>query len=78
MLLDLLLGMPTISIKTAQKLTGRSYPAARNAVLACQEAKILRLNSKHGKSGIYVADEVVRTFNTFERSLATHGGDTAM
>jgi Fic family protein len=77
-LLDLLLGTPAISIKTAQELTGKSYPAARSAVLACQEAKILRQNSKNRKSGIYVADEVVQAFNSYERSLATPSGDTSI
>lgn len=76
-LIDLLLGTPAISIKTAQTLTGRSYPAARGAILACVEAGILRQNSKNRKSGIYVADEVVTAFNAYERSLATLEGDTA-
>ena len=76
-LLDLLLGTPALSIKTAQALTGRSYPAARGAVLACLEAGILRQNSKNRKSGIFVADAVVDAFNAYERSLATLEGDTA-
>ena len=75
-LLDLLLGTPAISVKTAQALTGKSYPAARNAVFACQNAGILRQNSKNRKSGVYVADEVIAAFNAYERSLATLGGNT--
>ena len=77
-LLSLLLGTPALSIKTAQALTGKSYPAARSAVLACVEAGILRQNSKNRKSGIYVADDVVTAFNAYERSLATISGDTAV
>lgn len=77
-LCDLLLGTPAISIKTAQALTGRSYPAARGAVIACEKAGILRQNAKNRKSGIYVADEVVAAFNAYERSLATLGGDTSV
>ena len=77
-LLSLLLGTPTLSIKTAQALTGKSYPAARGAVLACVEAGILRQNSKNRKSGIYVADEVIAAFNVYERSLATLSGDTSI
>ena len=76
-LLNLLLGTPVLSIKTAQALTGKSYPAARGAVLACVEAGILRQNSKNRKSGIYVADDVVTAFNAYERSLATLSGDTS-
>ena len=77
LLFDLLLGTPAISIKTAQALTGRSYPASRDAVLACVKAGILRQNSKSRKSGIYVADEVIAAFNAYERSLATLSGNTA-
>ena len=76
-LLSLLLGTPALSIKTAQALTGKSYPAARSAVLACVDAGILRQNSKNRKSGIYVADDVVAAFNAYERSLATLSGDTS-
>lgn len=76
-LLDILPGTPIISIKTAQALTGKSYPAARSAVLALEEAGILRQNAKNRKSGIYVADDVMRAFNAYERALATFGGDTA-
>jgi hypothetical protein len=76
-LLSLLLGTPALSIKTAQALTGKSYPAARGAVLACVEAGVLRQNSRNRKSGIYVADDVVAAFNAYERSLATLSGDTS-
>ena len=77
LLIDLLPGTPAISIKTAQALTGRSYPAARSAVLALQEAGILHQNSKNRKSGIYVAHEVIDAFNAYERALATTSGDTS-
>ena len=76
-LLDILLGTPAISIKTAQILTGKSYPAARSAVNALAEAGILKQNSKNRKSGIYVAEDVVEAFNSYERSLATVSGDTS-
>ena len=77
MLLDVLPGTPAISIKTAQALVNRSYPAARSAVLALVEADILRQNSKNRKSGIYVAHEVIEAFNAYERALATVSGDTS-
>ena len=77
LLIDLLPGTPALSIKTAQNMTGRSYPAARSAVLALAEAGILRQNSKNRKSGIYVAHEVVDAFSAYERSLATVSGDTS-
>ena len=41
-LIDLLPGTPVISMKTAQKLTGKSYPAVRTAVLSLENAGILR------------------------------------
>ena len=76
-LLDILLGTPVISIKTAQDLTGKSYPAARTAVGELVAAGILRQNAKNRKSGIFVAGDVVEAFNAYERSLATISGDTA-
>ena len=78
LLIDVLPGTPAISIKTAQALTGRSYPAARSAVLALEQAGILRQNSKNRKSGIYVAHEIVEAFNAYERALATVSGDTSV
>lgn len=77
LLIELLPGTPALSIRTAQALTGRSYPAARSAVLALAEAGILRQNSKNRKSGIYIATEVVEAFSTYERALATASGDTS-
>lgn len=76
-LLDILLGTPVISIKTAQDLTGKSYPAARTAVGELAAAGILRQNAKNRKSGIFEAGDVVEAFNAYERSLATISGDTA-
>lgn len=77
LLIDLLPGTPALSIKTAQSLIGRSYPAARSAVLALVESDVLRQSSKNKKSGIYVAHEVVDAFNAYERALATTSGDTS-
>lgn len=77
LLLDVLPGTPAISIKTAAKLTARSYPAARGAILALEEVGILKQNSKNRKSGIYVAHEVIEAFTAYERALATLSGDTA-
>ena len=77
-LIDLLPGTPVISIRTAQELTGKSYPAARLAVLALEEAGILHQNAKNRKSGIYVAEDIMREFNIYERALATISGDTAI
>lgn len=76
-LLDILLGTPAISIKTAQRLTGKSYPAARSAVNDLVAAGILKQNSKNRKSGIYVAEDIVEAFNSYERALATVSGDTS-
>lgn len=76
-LIDILPGTPAISVKTAQALTGKSYPAAREAVNALVGAGVLRQSSKNRKSGIYVADEVVDAFNAYERALATTVGDTS-
>lgn len=76
-LIDVLPGTPVISIKTAQSLTGKSYPAARSAVGELVATGILKQNAKNRKSGIYVAGDIVEAFNAYERSLATVSGDTA-
>ncbi|MFR3452381.1 MAG: Fic family protein [Collinsella sp.] len=70
-LLDILLGTPVISIKTAQDLTGKSYPAARTAVGELAAAGILRQNAKNRKSGIFVAGDVVEASQCL-RALAGH------
>lgn len=75
-LIDILLGTPAISVKTAQEMTGKSYPAARTAVNALVDAGVLRQSSKNRKSGIYVAQDVVNAFAAYERALATVSGDT--
>lgn len=77
-MIDILLGTPAVSIKTAQNLTGKSYPAARTAVNALVDAGILKQNSKNRKSGIFVATDVVEAFNAYERSLATVSGNTSV
>ena len=76
-LIDILPGTPALSIKTAQILTEKSYPAARAAVLSLVEAGILFQNAKNRKSGIYVANDVLEAFNAYERALATLSGDTS-
>lgn len=76
LLLDALPGNPVVSIESARRLTGRSYPAARGAVRALEAAGILVQNSKNRKSGLYVATSVLDEFTHYERALATISGDT--
>lgn len=76
LLLQALPGNPVVSIASAARLTGRSYPAARGAVRHLEEKGILVQNSKNRKSGLYVANDVLDEFVRYERSLATIGGDT--
>lgn len=76
LLLDALPGNPVVSIDSARRLTGRSYPAARGAVRSLEQAGILIQNSKNRKSGLFVAMEVLDEFARYERSLATVSGDT--
>ncbi len=76
LLLDALPGNPVVSIESVKRLTERSYPAARGAVRALEEAGILVQSSKNRKSGLYVAMDVLDEFTRYERSLATVSGDT--
>lgn len=77
-LLDLLPGNPVVSIESVARLTGKSYPAARGAVRALEEAGVLRQSSKNRKSGLYVADDVLDEFTRYERAMATVAGDTRL
>jgi molybdenum-dependent DNA-binding transcriptional regulator ModE len=65
-----------VSVASAARLTGRSYPAARGAVRALEEKGVLFQSSKNRKSGLYAAREVLDEFTLYERSLATPLGDT--
>ena len=76
LLLDALPGNPVVSVASAARLTGRSYPAARGAVRALEEKGVLFQSSKNRKSGLYAAREVLDEFTLYERSLATPLGDT--
>lgn len=76
LLLDALPGNPVVSIASVARITGRSYPAARGAVRSLEEHGVLAQSSKNRKSGLYVADEVLKQFTLFERSIATPRGDT--
>ena len=75
-LLTLLPGSPVISIPMAAELTGRSYPAARGAVLSLEQAGVLTLSGRNKKSGLYVAGDVVNAFTAYERALSVPSGDT--
>ena len=75
-LLDILPGNPVVSITSVARLTGRSYPAARTAVRALEEAGVLVQSSRNRKSGLYTARKVLDEFALYERALATPSGDT--
>ena len=76
LLLDELPGNPVVSIASVARLTGRSYPAAREAVRALEKKGVLTLTSKNRKSGHYLANDVLDEFTRYERALATVSGDT--
>lgn len=78
LLLPKLLDNPVVSITSAARLTGRSYEAARGAVASLVQAGILEQSARNRKSDLYVARDVVNAFTSYERSLATVAGDTAV
>lgn len=75
-LIQLLAGMPVVSVESAALATGKSIEAMRQAVAAFSDADILSQTSKGKRNRIFEATEVIDEFTRYERSLATISGDT--
>jgi Fic family protein len=75
-LIELLPGMPVISIESAAIATNRSIEAVRLAVSVLMNAGILSQTSQGKRNRIFEAREVLDEFTYYERSLATQSGDT--
>ena len=78
LLIDELPGKPVVSVESAARMIGRSREAARLAIKAMAAAKVLHQSSKNKKSDIYAAREILDAFTSYERALATPGGDTSV
>lgn len=78
LLLDLVPGVPLLTVESAARLTERSDVAAGSAVNRLAEARIL-VQRDIGKQRyrIFEAPEVLELFTSLERALASRTADTA-
>lgn len=78
LLLDLLPGVPVITVDSAARLIGRSEMRTGEAVNRLEAAGILRLrNVGRQRYRVFEAADVVDLFTGLERALASPTGDTA-
>lgn len=78
LLLDVLPGVPLVTVESAARLTDRSDVAAGSAVNRLAEAGILiQRNIGRQRYRIFEAPEVLELFTSLERALASPTGDTA-
>ncbi len=75
-LLPALPEMPVLTVAGASRMLERSVPATNDAVNKLVEADILKSVSQGKRNRVFEARELIDAFTTFERSLATPGGDT--
>lgn len=77
-LIDVLPGVPLLTVESAARLTDRSDVAAGSAVNRLAEAGILvQRNIGKQRYRIFEAPEVLELFTSLERALASPTGDTA-
>jgi hypothetical protein len=78
LLLDLLPGVPVITVDSAARLIGRSEVRTGEAVNRLEAAGILRQrNIGRQRYRVFEAADVVDLFTGLERALASPTGDTA-
>ncbi len=79
LLLDVLPGLPLLTVESAARLANRSEVAAGSAVNRLAEAGILsQRNIGKQRYRIFEAPEVLDLFTALERALASPTGDTAI
>ena len=76
--LDVLQGMPVVTVSALAEVFGRSVPAVGAAVKRCVEASILVPTTKGKRNRVFEARDVLATFGMIERRLASPSGDTAI
>lgn len=78
LILDVLPGVPLLTVDSAARLTDRSDVAAGSAVNRLVETEILvQRNIGKQRYRIFEAPEVLELFTSLERALASPAGDTA-
>jgi Fic family protein len=77
-LVDVLPGVPLVTVESASELTGRSPAAAGDAINRLRDAGVLRQrNVGRARYRVFEAPDVLNLFTRLERSLASPVGDTA-
>jgi Fic family protein len=76
LLLERLPEMPVLTVAGAARILKRSTPAANDAVNELVAGGILTPVNQGKRNRVYEARDLIDAFTSFERSLATPGGDT--
>lgn len=76
LILDEIIGTPLFTVASMAESVGRSIPAISNAVIALEEAGVIREVSNKTRYRVFEAPDVIDQFNIFERRLASPVGDT--
>jgi Fic family protein len=76
LLIDALPGVPIVSVYTAAEATGRGIEASRLAIDLLIKNGILKQTTEGKRNRTFEAEEIIKAFTAFERSLATASGDT--
>ena len=75
LLIDLLPGIPVVTVTSAAQLTNRSFVVTNEAIARLVEAGVLRQVRVGRRNRAFEAHDVVDAFNELERQLASPGGD---
>jgi Fic family protein len=75
-LLQVLPGVPILTVTAAAGLTGRSFNAANDAIARLAEAGVLEQISVGRRNRAFEAPEVIEAFTALERQLASPAGNT--
>lgn len=75
-LIEKLPGAPNITVQSAAELTGRSLPAANEAVSRLTDAGVLVQSKVGRRNRAFEAGEIIDAFTDLERRLASPAGDT--
>lgn len=76
LLLDKLVGIPLFTVASAANTTGRAISAIAPAIERCIEAGIVKPLNNQKRNRAFEVPEVIRSFNIFERELASPTGNT--
>ena len=76
LLLSALPGAPILTVQAVAAFTGRSWPAANEAIARLEEAEILRQVTVGRRNRAFEAPGLIRAFTDLERQLASPTDDT--